>query len=65
MTNDGAVFKPKRWRIIFWFLAAACFGLVLYIFLPNKPTEEEKLLKTFYSNRSSYERLREMLVADE
>jgi hypothetical protein len=52
-----------RLGIVFIVLVAVCVGL--WAVLPsNKPPVEERLLKTFYSNRSTYEHLRDMLQTD-
>jgi len=55
--------KLRRLGIILIVLIVVFVGL--WALLPsNKPPAEEKLLKTFYSNRSTYEHLRDMLQTD-
>ena len=57
-----------RRATILVFVVAACLGvcgLWVYVFPSQKPPDEESLLKDFYSNRAGYERLRDMLLADE
>jgi hypothetical protein len=53
-----------RLRIISVFFVAAFVGLLTYMFLPNRPPSEEALLNTFNLNRSVYQRLRDMILAD-
>ncbi len=57
--------NAMKWASIFLFLGAVCVGLWAYLFPSQKPPEEESLLKAFYSNRTAYEHLRDMLLADE
>jgi hypothetical protein len=64
MTGAGFSWS-KRMGIILLFLLGTLFGLWLYVFPSNRPPKEERLLEKFYSHRASYERLREMLLADE
>src|SRR5690242_17799394 len=63
MTGAGVLWS---WRsgIIFLFFVTAVFGLWAYVFPSNKPPEEEKLLKAFYTHREAYEHLRNMLLED-
>jgi hypothetical protein len=46
------------------FFAALC-GVWLYVFPSKKPPQEKKLLEDFNKHRAVYERLREMLLADD
>lgn len=45
-------------------LVVACASLGAYVFSPNNPPDEDKLLKPFYLNRPAYERLRDMIAED-
>jgi hypothetical protein len=63
MTGTG-VLRSKRSGIVFLFFVAALFGLGAYVFPSNRPPTEERLLKTFYAHRATYEQLRDMLLAD-
>jgi len=46
-------------------LVAAMFCFLAIVFPSNKPPREEKLVENFYAHRAAYERLRDMLQADD
>lgn len=56
--------KSMQTGIIVIAVVAACMGLWTYVFPSATPPSEDRLLKTFYSNRSAYEHLRDMMLAD-
>lgn len=57
--------RMKRTAVILVSLAAVFFALVLGVSYVGGPPKEGKLLQSFYSNRASFEQIRDMLQADE
>lgn len=55
----------KRRSVILLSFVALLFGFALLIYCIGGPPEENKLLKRFYERRTSFERIRDMLQADE
>jgi hypothetical protein len=55
----------KRLGFIVLFAIAILAGLLLYLRSGSRPPAEEKLIKNFYAHRAAYERLRDMLLADQ
>src|SRR2546430_9895575 len=55
----------KRLGIIFLLIIVVLGGLFLYIRSGNRPPGEKELIESFYAHRTAYERLRDMLQADE
>ena len=50
--------------IILLFLAVAVCGLLVLVFPINEPPKESAVIQNFYTHRSAYERLRDMLLED-
>jgi hypothetical protein len=56
--------KTKFVWIIFLFLAVGVCGLFVLVFPISEPPKESAVIQNFYTHRSAYERLRDMLLED-
>jgi hypothetical protein len=54
----------KRAVVIVFLCLAGFGGLFLYVRSKSIPPQEAKFIRDFYAHRASYERLRDMLIAD-
>lgn len=59
----GTIFKTGI-ILLAIFVASVC-ALGAFIFFSMKPPKERKLIESFHSQRAAYERLRDMLLADQ
>ena len=55
----------KRLRVIFLSFVVVLGGVLLYVHSNSKPPKEGKLIENFRAHRDAYERLRDMLQADD
>src|ERR1700694_2501943 len=55
----------KRPGIIVLLIVVVLGGLLLYVRSGNRPPREKDLIENFHAHRTTYERLRDMLQADE
>jgi len=55
----------KRTIVIFLSAVVVLGGIFLYVRASNTPPGEKKLVESFHAHRTDYERLRDMLQADE
>jgi hypothetical protein len=51
--------------VIVLFLVAALWIALVFVFPKSKPPKESNLIENFYAHRAAYERLRDMLLADD
>ncbi len=58
-------FNLKRLGIILLFLVAALWAVFVFVFPTSKPPKESKIIEKFYTHRATYERIRDMLLADD
>ena len=50
--------------IVFLVFIGALYGSFTFVFPSSKPPKERKLIENFYTHRTAYERLRDMLLED-
>jgi hypothetical protein len=55
----------KRFAVLFLSVVAVLCGLFVFAALSGEPPKEQKLVENFYAHRAAFERLRDMLLADE
>jgi hypothetical protein len=55
----------KRMAVLFLSFVVVLCGLFAFFLLSIKPPKEQKLVENFYAHRTAFERLRDMLLADD